>query len=54
VKESMQSAQEWANLKFYVDKNQSPKKCEINDKMFLKVKLLRIGLRSGKCQQISL
>jgi hypothetical protein len=51
IKESMQSVKE--QTKFYVNKSWSPKEFEVNDKMFLKIKPLRSGLRLEECPKIS-
>jgi hypothetical protein len=51
IKESMRSVQE--QTKFYVNKNWSPKKFKVNDKMFLKIKPLRSGLILEECPKIS-
>jgi len=51
IKESMQSVKE--QTKFCVNKNWSCKEFEVNDKMFLKIKPLRSGLRLEECPKIS-
>ncbi len=52
VKESIENAQE--QVKFYANKNWNPREFEVNEKVFLRVKLLRSALRLRKYSKLSL